>query len=109
MMEEINKKINDALGSIDDLPRASAPDYFFTRLEGRMLREKNSWERISSFISRPAIAIASVSIILIMNFYTIFYTSQHEEGTVTQSTELAAVDEYSQVSSGIYEFENNNP
>ncbi|MEO6136596.1 MAG: hypothetical protein ABIP35_15685 [Ginsengibacter sp.] len=107
--KNINKKIDDALESISNIQRAAVPDYFYTRLEGRMLREKSTWETISSFITRPAIAIAAVCIILMMNFYTIISTANTEEVSAQKNVELAAVDEYSQVSSAIYEFENNTP
>lgn len=107
--KNINKKIDDALESINNIPRVSAPDYFFTRLEARMLRDKNTWETISSFITRPVVAIASVCIILMVNFYTIISTTRQEPTTVQQNVELAALDEYTQVSSTIYEFENINP
>ena len=108
--KNINKKVDDALESISNIQRASAPDFFFTRLEGRMLREKSAWETISSFITRPAIAIASVCIILMMNLYTIVSTASQDDPAASQrNVELAAMDEYTQVSSAIYEFENTNP
>lgn len=109
MREKLNKKINDALGSIDDIQRAAAPDFFYTRLEGRMLGQKNFWEKISSFITRPSIAFACIAIIVLMNSWIIFSNINNEKNDTQQNTELATVDEYSMVSSSLYEFENSNP
>ena len=109
MQEKINNKIDSAFESIENIQRATAPDFFFTRLEARMLREKkNVWEKISSFIARPAVAFGCMAVILIMNSVFIFSNIVNDEGAV-MANELATVDEYSQVSTGLYELENLRP
>lgn len=108
MQEKISKKMEDALQSIDGIEKASAPAFFFTRLEARMQREKNVWEKVSSFIASPAVAFSCISFVIMMNAYIIF-TSPEQDAVAQQANELATVDEYSQVSSNLYEFENNKP
>lgn len=61
--------VNEALESIDGLPRATANPFLFTRIQER-LRQKNSpWEKVASFIARPAFAVAIVVIFLSTNLY----------------------------------------
>lgn len=101
----INKKIDDALQSINNISKASPPPFFFTRLEARMLNEKNIWSKMSSFFARPAIAFACICLVIMINVAVIF-TSINSQGSYAQpSNEVAAVDEYSQVTTGLYELE----
>lgn len=108
--EHIHKKVEDALQSIDGIDKAAPRPFLFTRLEARMQNEKTMWSKISSFVSRPVVAFACIFFILIMNAMVIFL-SNNTSGSLTQQqgNEIAATDEYSQVSSSIYEFVNNKP
>ncbi|MEP7251215.1 MAG: hypothetical protein ABI683_02510 [Ginsengibacter sp.] len=101
----VNKKVDDALGSIDNISRASATPFFFTRLEARMLNGKNVWNRMSSFFARPVIAFTCICIVIMINLAVLF-SSIHSENLYTQAgNEVAAVDEYNQVATGLYELE----
>ena len=109
MQEKLNKKIADALASVEGIQRAAAPDFFYARLEGRMLREKNVWEKISSFVARPAIAFGCMAVIILMNSFIIFSDLNRKDSNVPAS-ELASVDEYTEISnSSLFEFENIKP
>lgn len=109
MQEKFNKKIEDILQSLDGIKKASPAPYFFTRLEARMERERNVWERVSAFVSKPVIAIASICLIITINTAVIFSSTTSVSNTDKQNNELATVDEYSQVSSSFYEFVNTKP
>ena len=101
----INKKVDDALQSIDNISKASLRPFFFTRLEARMLNEKNIWSKMSSFFARPAIAFACICLVIMINIAVIF-TSINSQGSYAQpGSEVAAVDEYTQVTTGLYELE----
>ncbi len=108
MQEQFNKKIEETLGSLEGIQKASPAPYFFTRLEARMQREKSIWDKITSFITTPAIAVGSICFIFLVNVAVIF-SSAPVENTATSQNEIAAVDEYSQLSSTFYEFENVKP
>jgi hypothetical protein len=109
MQESINNKIKDALNSLDGMEQASAKPFFFTRLEARMLKEKNSWEKVSSFVARPAIAFACICAVIMINAAVIFSSQKNSTVNADQSEEIATVDEYSLVSSNFFEFVNTQP
>ena len=106
---DIEKKIDDALNSLNAIERAAAPSFFFTRLEARMQKGKTFWEKISVFLTNPVLAFGSICVILFLNIYIISSSSIDRTNLAQQNTELATVDEYSQVSSNLFEFENLKP
>jgi uncharacterized membrane protein YdfJ with MMPL/SSD domain len=109
MKEKIFKKIEDAMHSIDDIKKASPNPFFFTRLEARMQNEKNIWEKITVFLTRPSIAFATISFIVMLNAIVIFSSSKTKNTASTQNNELAAIDEYTQVTATLFEYENVKP
>ena len=106
---DIEKKVNDAFHSIDAIERASVPPFFFTRLEARMQKGKTFWEKTSVFLTNPVFAFGSICVILFFNIYIIASTPSSRMNMAQQTNELATVDEYSQVSSNLFEFENLKP
>ncbi len=110
MEEKFNKKIEEAMCSINGIEKASLPPFFFTKLEARLQKEKNSWERLTSFIAQPAVVFASICLIIMINAIVIFSSSNKTNLIAQQTNELTTVDEYSQVSTTtLYEFENIKP
>ncbi len=107
--EFINKKIDAAMHSLDGIEKASPRPFLFTRLEARMLNDKSIWAQLSAFVTRPVIAFACICFVLIINLVVIFTTNNSENSLTQQGNELATTDEYSQVSSNLYEFENPKP
>ncbi len=105
---DIGKKVDDALHSIDAIERASVPPFFFTRLEARMQKGKTFWEKASVLLTNPIFAFGSVCLILFFNVYVIA-TAPSGMNIAQQTNDLATVDEYSQVSSNLFEFENLKP
>ena len=109
MQEKFRKKIEDTLHSIDGIEKASPSPFFFTRLEARMNREKNTWEKIASFVARPVVALASICLVIMINAAVVFSSSDAKDATAFQNNEITTVDEYSQVSVIFYEYENTKP
>lgn len=95
--------------SMDNIKRASARPFLFTRLEARMQDEKNIWGKLSAFVAKPVVAFACICFVLIINAMVIFLSNNPADYLVQQGNELAATDEYSQVSFTLYEFENSRP
>ena len=106
MQEKHNDKIEAALHSIDGIEKAMPAPFFFTRLEARMQREKNVWEKITSIIAQPVITFSCICLVIMINAFVIFSSSDTNNTTAEQNSELATVDEYSQVGTTLYEFEN---
>ena len=109
MDQNLNKKIDEAMQSLDGIEKASARPFFFTRLEARMQREKSRWETISSFLSKPVVAFASICLIIVINAAVILSSSSLKNSSDQQNTELATADEYNSVSAPLYEFVNATP
>lgn len=110
MPNNFNKKIEDALSSLDGIKKASPSPYFFTRLEARMQKEKSIWEEVSSFVAKPFVAIACISLLIIINASVIISSEKSNQTTISdQNNEIATIDEYNQVSSTFYEYVNTKP
>ena len=107
--EFLNKKIDDAMHSLDKIERASPRPFLFTRLEARMQNERNIWSKLSLLIARPVVAFACICFVLIINAMVIFLANTSGNSLTQQSTELATADEYSQVTYNLYDFENSKP
>jgi hypothetical protein len=109
MQEKLNKKIEDTMRSLDGIEQATPNPFFFTRLEARMQREKGIWDKISSFVAKPVITFACICLVIMINAAVIFSSTGLQKTDNSQGSEIATVDEYTQVSSTLYEFVNTNP
>ncbi|MEP6951414.1 MAG: hypothetical protein ABI863_19145 [Ginsengibacter sp.] len=105
----IHKKIDEVMHSMDGIAKASPRPFLFTRLEARMQTERNIWVKLSSFLVRPVVAFTCICFVLIINAMVIFLVNSPGNSLAQQGNELATADEYSQVSSTLYEFENSKP
>ncbi len=101
----INKKIEDVMQSIDNISKAAPAPFFFTRLEARMMTEKNVWVKLSSFFARPLVAFACVCLVLLINLTVIFTANNKQETYQQAANEIGATDEYSQVTATLYELD----
>jgi hypothetical protein len=106
--ENIQREVETTLQSLDGISRAEANPFLFTRIKARMQRQ-SAWERVTSFISRPVIAIAALVLVMAINGWAVFGT---DENTATQTNESIAAsdiaDEYNLFANTNYELENNN-
>lgn len=106
MKQDIEQKIDSTLNATEGMSRALPTPFFYTRLEAALLPKNNIWEKISQFVARPAVAIATVAIIVSMNIWAI---NQGSDAPVATNKEVANVDEYRQLNTDLIEFENLNP
>lgn len=90
-----NRKVEEILGSLDRHPRASAPNFFYTRLKARMEKSRENSPQ-KSWILRPAYTLAALVLILVVNAAVILKNNQSEETSVTDiDTTLSIASEYS--------------
>jgi hypothetical protein len=88
-------KVTEILESLDDIKRASAPDFFYTRLRARMEKE-TSEKRERPWILRPAYAVITLALLLLINAFVIIQKQDSSEDVLPDnenSQSLAA--EYS--------------
>lgn len=86
-MKPGENKIREILESLDGVKRASAPDYFYTRLKARMEREHEAKAK-RPWILRPAYAIITLVLVLLVNAAVILQKQDSPE-IVTEETDLA--------------------
>ena len=89
---ENDQRIDRILGSLDEMQKASAPDFFYTRLTGRMQRELEA-KRRPSFVLKPVFITAALSIVLLLN---IFFLTQENKKPVkdTVAKEPATIEAF---------------
>lgn len=109
MDQHLEKKIDEAMQSLDGIEKASPRPFFFTRIEARMRREKSNWEIISSFVARPSIVFASICLIIVINAAAILSSPTFNNPSDQQSSEIANADEYNSISAPLYEYVNAIP
>ena len=106
--EQINKMIDDALGSVDGAERATVKPYLLTRIHAKMNRAPESaWEKAGWFIGRPAVAFTGLCIIVLINLTVVMFNGKNSTGSeqVAQNQR----DEFSYTVATIYDTENTQP
>ena len=104
---DIEKRVEDSLSSLDGIQRAAPQPWLFSRVKGRLLRqeEKTRWETIGSFLSKPAVAVAGLLLILGLNG-VLLLNQQSDSSAVAVQTELQPNDSESLIaSSSSFEYE----
>lgn len=109
--EQIQQEIEKTLQSLDNMKRAEANPFLFTRIKARMQKNDNGWERTFSFISRPAVALAIVILVMTVNAWAVWGSTTEKNITTdnnnVSTSELA--NEYNMVASvNNYDYENVN-
>ena len=108
--ENINKLIEESLNSMDDVKRAEPKPFLFTRINARMNKGTESvWEKAGWFITRPAVALAVICLVLIINATAIFYNKAETQVATTDVAVQNTADEFSYTVAGIYDSENTQP
>ena len=80
-----NKKIEDILNSLDGVKRASAPDFFYTRLKAQM--EKNLPEPARPWVLRPVYALGALGVVLLVNAAVIINRNNSNEEIVSNDND----------------------
>jgi len=87
----MEKRINEALSSLDGIQRATPRPFFYTRLMAKIEQnEKGVWENVSSFITRPVMLFATVCIVLLLNV-AVLYKNHVSSAKITAAEQLEQV------------------
>ncbi len=98
--EDIDKKIERTLSSLDHMERASVNPFFYTRLKAKMEAEKRGFRALFT-IPQFSMAVASVFLLLCLNFYVVI---SYEYDASTQADEVSTFISDYQINVGdIYE------
>ena len=105
---ERERFVERVMGSLDHVERAQPQPWFYTRLQGRLQTEKRTgWERVSQILARPAVAMAGVCLVLLLNVFLLLRSDDPSstsvaQGEVVESESLIA-------SSSSFDYENITP
>jgi hypothetical protein len=107
---DMEKKLEDALNSLDGIERATVRPYFYTRLKARLDREKRDWGGIVGLISRPVYAMAMIFIILTINMWIVFQGKKESSSAVNVNNAQMAntselPEEYNLAATTFYNYE----
>lgn len=112
--EQLNKLVDETLNSLDGIQRANPKPYLFTRLTAKMQhKESRNWDNALRFLSRPAVAFASVLLVIAVN--AMVFTMHQKTGststttTTTDDPQYAAIDGYNGSVSILRDIENIEP
>ena len=93
-----NNRIEEALNSLDGCKRATAPDFFYTRLRGRMERELTPKNTSRSWVLRPVYIVFALFLVLALNVFVLL-SGRDETTTATadnnESIQQSIAAEYS--------------
>ena len=96
--ENLETRVERTLNSLDGIQRAEPQPWLFARIQGRLMREERTvWGTMSSLLAKPAIAIAGLCFILIMNGFILF--NQEKESPLLSSQGEQALDSESLIAS----------
>lgn len=108
--EQINKLVEEALASVDNVNRAEAKPYLFTRINARMSKgTESAWEKAGWFIARPAVAFTGLCLIILINAMVFTFSNSSDEEITVEQVAQAPADEFSYTVATIYDIENAQP
>ena len=76
-----NERIEQIMGSLDSIQKATAPDFFYTRLTGKMQQKQ---EHRTIFVLRPAFITAVLTVLLIVNVLSLFTMDRVKPNAATE-------------------------
>ena len=111
--KNIAGKVEQALNSLDGARKASPGPFFFTRVKARLQRQRSSgWEWVGSFITRPAVPLGGLCIIILLNAVAFYFRADGNGSAIAASAALnepGYADDYSSLASGFFYDENPEP
>jgi hypothetical protein len=92
--EKIQQQIEETLNSIDNIQKATPPPYLLTRINARLNNPaKNIWENIAIFISRPAVTIAGICLLVTINISALVLKKAISANPVAEHSSTTIADE----------------
>ena len=112
--ESIERKVQQALNSLDGIQKAGPGPFFFTRVQARLQRQRGGgWEQVVSFITRPAVALGGLCLIILLNAIAFFFQPSGASGALASVSptmnESGYVEDYSNVATNFFYDENPEP
>ncbi len=91
--EEIEKRINETINSLEGLGKAKANPFFYTRLEARMQEELLPASGPVAFLSNLKLSVAVLTLFMVLNVVSIFLISGSSNDTIQEEATLETFSE----------------
>lgn len=105
---EIQRKVDAALASLDNIERAAPNPFFYTRLEARLEKNQvNVWERVSRAVTKPVVALASLAFLVLLNAAVVVQGMSDPDNTQEVADMTSTEDLRASIT--FYDIENNEP
>ena len=87
---DLEKRVEETLNSLDGIRRATPQPWLFSRIKKRLAgdEDRTVWGTIGGYLGKPAIAIAGLCFILMVNVLLVFNNQQKENTLVPFSAQL---------------------
>lgn len=93
--DQIQEKVEQAMSSLDNVQRATANPFLYTRIQAALEKEEiGFWASFGSFITKPAVAFATLVLILSMNSLVLFSNSDSTVSAGSTEEEQLFAGEY---------------
>jgi hypothetical protein len=100
MNKSSNSLLDDHLQLLDNIQEVGTDEFFYTRLKARMEARKAGEEW--GFVVRPAMAIAALSLLLVLNGFLFFQFSSKEKSQAEGYSIQRFASDYNQSINSIY-------
>lgn len=90
MKNERNKQIDEIMDSLDNIQKATAPDFFYTRLKARMEQEIISVPQ-QSWSLRPVYILGVLLVVIAINAAVIFKGSSTTETSISDTETMQSI------------------
>lgn len=108
-LKHIDVMVEDTLNSLNNVKSAGPGAFFYTRVHARLSKTKrNIWDEISLLLSKPAVAIAGICVIIFINAMTVI-DYKEVSPTLAEQNEPVYDEEYSMAVTSFYDIENTEP
>jgi nucleoside phosphorylase len=102
--KHIEQEVDKTLDSLDGIQKAVANPYLYTRIKAKLEKvEKSVWGIVISFVGRPAVALAAVLLVVLINASIIFKSGSGEAQSTGQDPEQLFASEYNLSDTIIYD------
>lgn len=93
--DQIQEKVEQAMASLDHIQRATANPFLYTRIQAALEKEERGfWVNFSSFITKPAVAFATLVLIVSMNSLVLFNNAEPSVSASSGEEEQLFAGEY---------------
>jgi hypothetical protein len=109
--KDLSKKVAETLESLEGIQRAVPAPFLLTRVRAAMERPMpGPWEKLGSFIARPAVATFGLLLVLLLNVALFYYQGSSRLQGDANEPSYSYLDDYnaSNIAGNLYSEENND-